>query len=256
MGKIATKGWINSNRKTVSGWSGNNNCPTKSEIESANSSLEVSGSYASNQLVQQDDINVYRWKYYFTGTPTSISDWGAGGTYTINVNSKRVWTVNGVETGIEEYIGWTFSGNPSWVSGVQESPLSRLRVTVSGGYQSAKSGSISFRQADTTNTFSVSVSLASRYILRYTGLTSNQGVGIFNSDSTPRSDIGYSYYNPSSGSGTLVTYDDSGFSIQNVATGGYVPAYLGDAVYVRAKLGNSWGRAVQVTLTTDTTVQF
>jgi len=259
MGQIATKGWIDSNKKTISGWSGENKCPTKSEIESADSSLEVSGSYASNQLVQQDDINVYGWKYYFSGAPTSISDNGTGGTYTINVDSRRVRTIDGVETDTFEYVEWTFSENLSWVSGVKESSGSnaeRLRVTVNGGYQSGKSGSITFQQTGTSNTFSVPVSIASRYVLRYTGLSPDLGIGLFNTSSSPNPSIDYRYMVVSDYSGILETYNDSGFLIADVATVDSVRVYLGDTIYVREKQGTSWGLAIEVTLGIDTTVDF
>jgi len=260
MGQIATKGWIYANRREVSGWSGDNKCPTKSEIESADSSLEVSGIYDSNQLVQQDDINAYGWNYYFSGTPTFIDDNGAGGTYTIYVDSRRVWTVNGVETDYEQYVRWTFSkNNLSWADGVMEGSGSnpdRLRVTITGGYQLYRSGYISFQQTGTSNTFSVPVSSASRYILRYVGLTSDSGVGIFNSASTPKPGISYPYLRRSPGSGTLVTYGDNGFIIADVVTGNPVTAYLGNTIYAREKIGNSWGPAVQVTLMVDSTVHF
>jgi hypothetical protein len=258
MGQIATRGWIYSNKKNVSGWSGDNKCPTKSEIESADSSLEVSGIYASNQLVQQDDINAYGWNYYFSGTPTSISDNGAGGTYTIYVDSRRVWTVNGVETDYEQYVRWTFSQNLPWVTGVMEgsgSNAERLRVTITGGYQPARSGSISFQQTGTSNTFSVPVTQAGRYILRCTGLYDGAEVGIFNSAAEPRSGVDYPYMLVSGG--TLVTYNDSGFLIADPAYGWVgIHAYLGTTVYARERMGNSWGIARQVTLGIDTTIHF
>lgn len=262
MGQIATKKWINSNKKTISGWAGNNECPTKSEIESADPSLKVLGSYASNQLVQQSDVLVYGWNYYFSSTPTSISDDGTGGIYLIYVNSKRVKTENGVETSTEEFIGWTFSESLSWVSGGIEYPLtsnSRLRVRVVGGYQIQRSSYISFQQTGTSNTFSVSVSQASRYILRYTGYSSNLGIGIFNTSVEPNPTIDYPHGMGSIGnsSGTLAIYGSNGMSIANQATGGITTAFIGNTVYVREKLGEPlgpWGPAIPVTLSIDTTV--
>jgi len=57
MGKIATKGWINDNKKPVPGWSGDNKCPTRSEIESQPGlSILLGRNYADNQLVQEEDI--------------------------------------------------------------------------------------------------------------------------------------------------------------------------------------------------------
>lgn len=58
MGKIATKGWINANKKPVSGWFNNNQCPTRSEIVAQPGLTILLGrSYADNQLVQEEDIS-------------------------------------------------------------------------------------------------------------------------------------------------------------------------------------------------------
>jgi hypothetical protein len=100
----------------------------------------------------------------------------------------------------------------------------------------------------------VPVSIASRYILRYVGLTDDDGVGIFNSASAPMPDINYPVRMVSPGSGTLVTYDDSGFEVTYIEVNQPWRVFLGDTVYVRRKLGTSWGRAIEVTLGIDTTV--
>ncbi len=258
MGQIATKGWIYENKRRVPGWSGDNKCPTKSEIESADPFLGIARPiYASNQLVQQSDIKIYDWKYYFSVSPTFIQDNGAGGTYTFYVDSRRVRTIDGVETDTQEYVEWTFSENIPWVSGEILTPLtshSRLGVTITGGYQTPRSGTISFQQVGSSNTFLTSVSQAGRYILRYVGHTSASGIGLFNSASAPRSGIDYPYMRVSLGSGTLVTYGDSGFTIADVMTGNAVTAYLGDTIYVREKTADSWELARQVTLMVDSTV--
>jgi hypothetical protein len=177
----------------------------------------------------------------------------------IYVDSRRVRTVNGVETDTQEYVGWTFSESLLWVSGVMEgsgSYANRLRVTVTGGYQSGKSGTITFQQTGTSNTFSVPVSLASRYILRYSGLFYSQGVGLFNTYSAPVGGIYYPFMPIDSYNGVLAIYGDEGIPISDVATGNRITAYIGDIIYARARENNSWGPAVQVTLGIDTMVPF
>lgn len=57
MGKIATKGWINVNKKNNTfPISEGSQCPTSSEI-ATKTGFTVSSGYASNQLVQEVDIN-------------------------------------------------------------------------------------------------------------------------------------------------------------------------------------------------------
>lgn len=96
MGQIATKGWIYSNKSQISGWSGDSQCPTKSVITGTRT-LSVSGSYDSNQLVQQSDISLKSWTVNWTIQSRSPNTTGLYLNYSIYIFDK--YTTSGAELG-------------------------------------------------------------------------------------------------------------------------------------------------------------
>lgn len=73
MGRIATKKWIHENIANLTDYqtwlslpeSEKMRCPTKSEIQTANPNIQIKGSYAANQCVQEEDLSAPAALYSF-----------------------------------------------------------------------------------------------------------------------------------------------------------------------------------------------
>ena len=108
--KVASKRWIYSN---FSVGSSSNECATKTEILGFGLYITNDSSYASNQLVREEDIYLPAWQYSF-----SISDWdknvgeSGGTTSSISISSTKS------RLGTTESVGWSIDSStiPSWVT--------------------------------------------------------------------------------------------------------------------------------------------
>lgn len=108
--KVASKRWIYSN---FSVGSSSNECATKTEILGFGLYITNDSSYASNQLVREEDIYLPVWTYSF-----SVSDWdknvgeSGGTTSSISISSTKS------RLGTTESVGWSIDSStvPSWVT--------------------------------------------------------------------------------------------------------------------------------------------
>lgn len=108
--KVASKRWIYSN---FSVGSSSNECATKTEILGFGLYITNDSSYASNQLVREEDIYLPAWQYSF-----SVSDWdknvgeSGGTTSSISISSTKS------RLGTTESVGWSIDSStvPSWVT--------------------------------------------------------------------------------------------------------------------------------------------
>ena len=108
--KVASKRWIYSN---FSVGSSSNECATKTEILGFGLYITNDSSYASNQLVREEDIYLPAWTYSF-----SVSNWGknvgesGGTTSSISISSSKS------RLGTTESVGWSIDSStvPSWIT--------------------------------------------------------------------------------------------------------------------------------------------
>lgn len=108
--KVASKRWIYSN---FSVGSSSNECATKTEILGFGLYITNDSSYASNQLVREEDIYLPSWTYSFL-----VSDWdknvgeSGGTTSSISISSTKS------RLGTTESVGWSIDSStvPSWVT--------------------------------------------------------------------------------------------------------------------------------------------
>lgn len=108
--KVASKRWIYSN---FSVGSSSNECATKTEILGFGLYITNDSSYASNQLVREEDIYLPAWTYSFV-----VSDWdknvgeSGGTTSSISISSSKS------RLGTTESVGWSIDSStvPSWIT--------------------------------------------------------------------------------------------------------------------------------------------
>lgn len=108
--KVASKLWIHSN---FSVGNSSNECATKAEILGFGLYITNDSSYASNQLVREEDIYLPAWTYYF-----SVSNWdknvgeSGGTTSSISISSSKS------RLGTTESVGWSIDSStvPSWIT--------------------------------------------------------------------------------------------------------------------------------------------
>lgn len=108
--KVASKRWIYSN---FSVGSSSNECATKTEILGFGLYITNDSSYASNQLVREEDIYLSAWTYSF-----SVSNWdknvgeSGGTTSSISISSSKS------RLGTTESVGWSIDSStvPSWIT--------------------------------------------------------------------------------------------------------------------------------------------
>lgn len=108
--KVASERWLYSN---FSVGSSSNECATKTEILGFGLYITNDSSYASNQLVREEDIYLPAWTYSF-----SVSNWdknvgeSGGTTSSISISSSKS------RLGITESVGWSIDSStvPSWIT--------------------------------------------------------------------------------------------------------------------------------------------
>jgi hypothetical protein len=108
--KVASKRWIYSD---FSVGSSSNECATKTEILGFGLYITNDSSYASNQLVREEDIYLPAWTYSF-----SVSNWdknvgeSGGTTSSISISSSKS------RLGTTESVGWSIDSStvPSWIT--------------------------------------------------------------------------------------------------------------------------------------------
>lgn len=108
--KVASKRWIYSN---FSVGSSSNECATKTEILGFGLYITNDSSYASNQLVREEDIYLPAWTYSFL-----VSNWdknvgeSGGTTSSISISSSKS------KLGTTESVGWSIDSStvPGWIT--------------------------------------------------------------------------------------------------------------------------------------------
>lgn len=140
--KVASKRWIYSN---FSVGSSSNECATKTEILGFGLYITNDSSYASNQLVREEDIYLPAWRYSF-----SVSDWDknigeyGGTTSSISISSTKS------RLGETESVGWSIDNStvPSWITWNS----SDMTFTVSSNSStSSRTANIYFEQDESGN---------------------------------------------------------------------------------------------------------
>lgn len=140
--KVASKRWIYSN---FSVGSSSNECATKTEILGFGLYITNDSSYASNQLVREEDIYLPAWQYSF-----SVSNWdknigeSGGTTSSISISSTKS------RLGETESVGWSidYSTVPSWITWNS----SDMTFTVSSNSStSSRTAKIYFEQDESGN---------------------------------------------------------------------------------------------------------
>lgn len=140
--KVASKRWIYSN---FSVGSSSNECATKTEILGFGLYITNDSSYASNQLVREEDIYLPAWTYSF-----SVSDWdknvgeSGGTTSSISISSTKS------RLGETESVGWSIDNStvPSWITWNS----SDMTFTVSSNSStSSRTANIYFEQDESGN---------------------------------------------------------------------------------------------------------
>ena len=140
--KVASKRWIYSN---FSVGSSSNECATKTEILGFGLYITKDSSYASNQLVREEDIYLPAWTYSF-----SVSDWDknigeyGGTTSSISISSTKS------RLGETESVGWSIDNStvPSWITWNS----SDMTFTVSSNSStSSRTADIYFEQDESGN---------------------------------------------------------------------------------------------------------
>lgn len=140
--KVASKRWIYSN---FSVGSSSNECATKTEILGFGLYITNDSSYASNQLVREEDIYLPAWSYSF-----SVSDWDknvgeyGGTTSSISISSTKS------RLGETESVGWSIDNStvPSWITWNS----SDMTFTVSSNSStSSRTANIYFEQDESGN---------------------------------------------------------------------------------------------------------
>lgn len=108
--KVASKRWIYSN---FSVGSSSNECATKTEILGFGLYITNDSSYASNQLVREEDIYLPSWTYSFSVSDRDKNVGESGGTTSsISISSTKS------RLGTTESVGWSIDSStvPSWVT--------------------------------------------------------------------------------------------------------------------------------------------
>ena len=140
--KVASKRWIYSN---FSVGSSSNECATKTEILGFGLYITNDSSYASNQLVREEDIYLPAWTYSF-----SVSNWNknvgesGGTTSSISISSSKS------RLGTTESVGWSIDTStvPSWITWNS----SDMTFTVSSNSStSSRTANIYFKQDESGN---------------------------------------------------------------------------------------------------------
>lgn len=135
--KVASKRWIYSN---FSVGSSSNECATKTEILGFGLYITNDSSYASNQLVREEDIYLPAWTYSF-----SVSNWdknvgeSGGTTSSISISSSKS------RLGTTESVGWSIDSStvPSWITW---NPSSMTFTVASNSSTSSRTANIYFEQ--------------------------------------------------------------------------------------------------------------
>lgn len=140
--KVASKRWIYSN---FSVGSSSNECATKTEILGFGLYITNDSSYASNQLVREEDIYLPAWQYSFSvsNRNKNIGEYG-GTTSSISISSTKS------RLGETESVGWSIDNStvPSWITWNS----SDMTFTVSSNSStSSRTANIYFEQDESGN---------------------------------------------------------------------------------------------------------
>lgn len=135
--KVASKRWIYSN---FSVGSSSNECATKTEILGFGLYITNDSSYASNQLVREEDIYLPAWTYSFSVSNYDKNVGESGGTTSsISISSSKS------RLGTTESVGWSIDSStvPSWITW---NPSSMTFTVASNSSTSSRTANIYFEQ--------------------------------------------------------------------------------------------------------------
>jgi hypothetical protein len=140
--KVASKRWIYSN---FSVGSSSNECATKTEILGFGLYITNDSSYASNQLVREEDIYLPAWQYSFSVSDgdKNIGEYG-GTTSSISISSTKS------RLGETESVGWSIDNStvPSWITW---NPSDMTFTVSSNSSTSSRTADIYFEQDESGN---------------------------------------------------------------------------------------------------------
>lgn len=167
MGQIATKAYCNTLKSGAFSGGDLNQCPTKSQIESAGLTI-IGGTYESNQLVQQEHIGSRRWEYTFIVSPSSLTIPNSGGSDTFTVTSYKTQYQTS-STGdnqqiAQEAVDFTVSNSGS--GNVSKGSTSGFNTTVTvsmdaNNSSGSRNGTVRVQQNESSDTETVSYSQSS-----------------------------------------------------------------------------------------------
>ena len=133
-----------------------------------------SGKQASVSLNQSKGVE--GWNYTFEASPSSLSFDAAGGTKQVSVTSYKRQTVNGIENGVQENVGYSSSTSGSGFSSSDTSISAEQNNTLF-----TRNGSITFTQSESGKQVSVALSQKQRYfgtVRAYYQTNSDDGAGL------------------------------------------------------------------------------
>lgn len=167
MGQIATKAYCNTLKSGAFSGGDLNQCPTKSQIESAGLTI-IGGTYESNQLVQQEHIGSRRWEYTFKVSPSSLTISNSGGSDTFTVTSYKTQyqtsSTGDNEQIAQEAVDFTVSNSGS--GDVSKGGTSGFNTTVTvsmdaNNSSGSRNGTVRVQQNESSDTETVSYSQSS-----------------------------------------------------------------------------------------------
>lgn len=167
MGQIATKAYCNTLKPGAFSGGDLNQCPTKSQIESAGLTI-IGGTYESNQLVQQEHIGSRRWEYTFKVSPSSLTIPNSGGSDTFTVTSYKTQyqtsSTGDNEQIAQEAVDFTVSNSGS--GDVSKGSTSGFNTTVTvsmdvNNSSESRNGTVRVQQNESSDTETVSYSQSS-----------------------------------------------------------------------------------------------
>lgn len=143
-----------------SGGAGNNAITVTSQENTGttarSTTIKVKGGGIERVITLSQSSAVITWNYYLSVIPTSLSFVVGGESKVVVVTSYRRRVVNGVETTTQENVSFTHS-----ISGAGFSKNSAgTTITASENVAAARSGSVTYTQANSGKTVSVSLSQA------------------------------------------------------------------------------------------------
>ena len=144
---------------------------TKAEILAKGSGLiKIDGSYSDNSFVAIEHVSQYvvEWRYTFEVSPTSVSLPYKGTGKNITIKSFKRKYINNIDQNEQVDVGFSVQSKPDWTT------VSNSSISASQNGETARSGTVTWKQSESGKTASCAVSQAAgvvswRYVLEITG---------------------------------------------------------------------------------------